>query len=86
MRPGWKAKSPRRAAETGIPHDPAQHAAYVASWLQALKKDKNEIFRAASAASKAADYLLNTDRHIETQEGHHAASVTASRTYLERAV
>src|SRR5215469_6802862 len=46
------------AAEKGIPHDPAQHAAYVSSWIKALKEDKNEIFRAASAASAAADYVL----------------------------
>ena len=46
------------SAETGLPFDPSQHAAYINSWLSALKKDKNEIFRAASAASKAADYLL----------------------------
>lgn len=46
------------SAETGLPFDPSQHASYIKSWLRALKKDKNEIFRAASAASKAADYLL----------------------------
>jgi antirestriction protein ArdC len=46
------------SAETGLPFDPSQHAAYITSWLRALKRDKNEIFRAASAASKAADYLL----------------------------
>lgn len=33
-------------------------AAYVASWLEALKKDKRAIFRAASAAQKAADLVL----------------------------
>lgn len=27
------------AAETGIPHDPASHAAYVGSWVEALRKD-----------------------------------------------
>ena len=46
------------SAETGLPFDPSQHAAYIKSWLRALKKDKNELFRAASAASKATDYLL----------------------------
>ncbi|MFZ4687865.1 MAG: ArdC family protein [Polymorphobacter sp.] len=34
------------------------HAAYVASWLKALKSDKRAIFTAASAASRAANYLL----------------------------
>ena len=47
------------AAEKGIPHDPENHAAYVGSWIQVLKQDKNEIFRAAHDASKAADLLLS---------------------------
>jgi antirestriction protein ArdC len=45
-------------AEKGIPHDPSRHAAYVASWLEALRKDKHEIFRAARDAHKATDLLL----------------------------
>jgi antirestriction protein ArdC len=35
------------------------HKAYVANWLEALSKDSRFIFRAASAASKAADHLLS---------------------------
>ena len=50
------------AAERGIPHDPEQHAAYVNSWIGALKRDKNEIFRAASDASKATDFILALER------------------------
>jgi hypothetical protein len=50
------------AAERGIPHDPAQHAAYVSSWIRVLKQDKNEIFRAAHDASRAADFLLAFER------------------------
>lgn len=50
------------SAETGLPFDPSQHAAYINSWLLALRKDKNEIFRAASAASKATDYLLQATK------------------------
>jgi len=34
-----------------------RHADYVASWLKVLKADKKAIFTAASAASKAADFL-----------------------------
>jgi antirestriction protein ArdC len=33
------------------------HAAYVASWLEVLRRDKQEIFRAAAQAQKACDYL-----------------------------
>uniref|UniRef100_UPI0009FBADA9 ArdC family protein n=1 Tax=Sphingomonas azotifigens TaxID=330920 RepID=UPI0009FBADA9 len=35
-----------------------RHADYVGSWLAVLREDEKAIFRAASAASKAADYLL----------------------------
>jgi antirestriction protein ArdC len=50
------------AAERGIPHAPEQHAAYVGSWINVLKQDKNEIFRAAHDASRAADFLLDLER------------------------
>src|SRR4051812_37545773 len=50
------------AAERGIPHNPEQHAAYVGSWIRALKNDKHEIFRAAKEAHNAADYLLGLER------------------------
>ena len=63
------------AAEKGIPHDPAQHAAYVSSWIKALKEDKNEIFRAASAASAAADYVLGRSRKQEIEKPELAATV-----------
>jgi antirestriction protein ArdC len=35
-----------------------RHADYLASWLEVLREDNRAIIRAASAASKAADYLL----------------------------
>ncbi len=35
----------------------AEHAAYIASWLKALKHDKRAIFAAAAHAQRAADYL-----------------------------
>jgi len=35
-----------------------QHAAYLKSWLSALKEDNRAIFKAASEAQKAMDYLL----------------------------
>jgi hypothetical protein len=50
------------AAQRGIPHDPEQHAAYVNSWIGALKRDKNEIFRAAHDASAATDFILALER------------------------
>lgn len=41
------------------PETRADHAAYVASWLEVLKGDKRAIFTAASKASAAAEYLQN---------------------------
>ncbi len=35
-----------------------RHADYLAGWLEILREDNRAIIRAASAASKAADYLL----------------------------
>jgi antirestriction protein ArdC len=35
-----------------------RHSDYIASWLSVLQKDEKAIFRAASQASKASDYLL----------------------------
>jgi antirestriction protein ArdC len=50
-------------AERGIPHNPESHAAYVGSWLKSLRDDKNEIFRAARDAHKAADLLIALEHH-----------------------
>ena len=38
-----------------------RHADYLGSWLEVLREDNRAIIRAASAASKAADYLLAFD-------------------------
>jgi len=50
-------------AERGIPHNPDSHAAYLSAWLEVLREDKHEIFRAARDAHKAADLLLALELH-----------------------
>jgi antirestriction protein ArdC len=40
-----------------------RHADYLGSWLEVLREDNRAIFRAASQASRAADWLLA--RHAE---------------------
>jgi antirestriction protein ArdC len=46
-------------AELGIAdYDFSNNAAYVASWLEKLRSDRKEIFRAAADAQRIADYLL----------------------------
>lgn len=54
--------------ELGIGHDPAQHAAYVGSWIKTLQNDPLEIFRAAADAEKIQDYVLGLEqKHIQEQ-------------------
>lgn len=45
--------------ELGVGADIHQHAAYIESWLDALRKDKREIFRAAGDAQRIADWCLS---------------------------
>ena len=48
-----------------------QHAAYVKSWVSALKDDYNEIFRAAADAEKICNYLYDREKEYlkeQTQE------------------
>jgi len=49
------------SAALGIPNgsDLTNHAKYLDSWLQSLANDPKYLFRASSAASKAADYFLS---------------------------
>ena len=47
------------AAELNLPdHDLPNTAAYVAHWVERLRSDRKEIFRAAAEAQRIADYLL----------------------------
>ena len=39
------------------PHLRADHAHYIANWLEILKGDKKAIFKAAAAANRATDFL-----------------------------
>jgi antirestriction protein ArdC len=47
-------------AQLGMePTEREDHAAYVASWLTALRNDKRAIFRAATAAQAASELILS---------------------------
>lgn len=55
------------SAELGIPQGEGlgNHVAYLRSWLEAMKGDRNYIFRASRQASKVTDYLLAFVRQPE---------------------
>ncbi len=52
-----------------------RHADYLGEWLTVLREDSRAIFRAASAASKAADYLLAFRTAAETRQDGNAATI-----------
>lgn len=54
--------------ELGIGHDPEQHAAYVGSWVKALKEDPLEIFRAAADAEKIHNFVLAFEQQQVQQQ------------------
>ena len=56
-----------------------RHADYIGSWLEVLREDNRAIVRAASQASKAADWLL---RHLPEDV---AASIDANAANERRA-
>ena len=56
------------SAQIGIAHDAGRHASYVESWIQALKNDPNEIFRASRDAEKMVDFIVALDREREIND------------------
>ena len=65
--------------ELGIGHDPSQHAAYVGSWIKALKNDPMEIFRAAADAEKIQNYVLAFEQK-QVQEQSMAIGLKPAQT------
>ena len=63
------------AAELGIPQgeELGNHVAYLQNWLDALKGDRNFIFKAAKQASKVTDFLLGFVKKPEPEAAGAAA-------------
>ena len=60
-------------SELGIANAAAneQHAAYVGSWIKALKEDPNEIFRAAKDADAICEFLYEREKeYLKTREAN----------------
>lgn len=68
------------ASRLGIPNDTEQHAAYVGSWIEALRKDHNEIFRAAKDAEKITEFVLAFQQDKTQEQAATPTAETASVT------
>lgn len=44
--------------QVGVVSEADQKAAYIEGWVEAMKEDSRAIFRAASEAQKAVDYIM----------------------------
>lgn len=58
-----------------------RHADYIGAWLQVLRADERAVVRAASAASRAADFLL---AFLPSDAPNFPASVAADPEHAER--
>ena len=54
--------------ELGVPFDPAQHASYVGSWVQALEQNPAEILDASRDAVKIKDFVMAFEQNIEHEQ------------------
>lgn len=69
------------AMDTGITRARDEHhVAYLQSWAGTLKKDKNEIFKAASDADKAVRYVMDKEREIVNERSPAAQPAIADVT------
>lgn len=62
------------------------HAAYLTSWAQVLKRDPNELYRAAREAEKAVDYMKSRmiERDLKKEETkEHVVQILAEREALK---
>ncbi|MEQ8664849.1 MAG: zincin-like metallopeptidase domain-containing protein [Rhodospirillales bacterium] len=54
--------------ELGLGHYPERHAAYVESWLKALKDDRNLLFQAARDAETMRTWIMEPEKRRELEQ------------------
>ena len=67
-------------ADVGVGHDPSRHAAYVGSWIKAIRDDPMVLQRAASDAEKIVGFIKDLE-----QKRSHRIEIGQSQTSLIRA-
>lgn len=71
------------ARDLGISFDPSNHAAYVESWLKALREDRNEIFHAAKDAETIKTWVMEPERRPELERAARQQHTAQVRTGIE---
>lgn len=56
-------------SEIGLDGSLQNHASYINSWIERLRQDKHELFRAAADAEKAADFVLRFQHGFTDEDG-----------------
>lgn len=51
----------------GTGFHPGQHAAYIGSWLKALREDPSEVFKAGRDAARIVEYTLEVEKRPEVE-------------------
>ena len=64
--------------EVGVGHDPSRHAAYVGSWIKAIRDDPNVLQRAASDAEKIVGFIKDLEQ--KRNQSIHLAETQYSAT------
>ncbi len=67
-----------------LPHDPSQHASYLASWIKVLHDDPREIFRASADAERISEHVLalesdkqkSVDQNLEADSAQEIQEMT----------
>ena len=72
----------------GVAYEPQHGAAYVASWVKALKDDPQEIYKAAAEAGRISDYVCAAPERARTAEIEKAKDVplATGKTKQERSI
>jgi antirestriction protein ArdC len=56
------------SSDIGISHDPANHASYIASWIEVLHQDKTEIFKASNDAERILHFIVGQGWDIDRSQ------------------
>jgi antirestriction protein ArdC/phage/plasmid primase-like uncharacterized protein len=71
--------------ELGIPHDPAQHVAYVDSWVKVLENNPYEILYACQTAEKMTEHVmaLEQQQQMTNQPAHQELAAEINRAMAD---